>query len=106
MTWFSYVQNKTKLDPRCEKSIFVDYDKQSPAYLIYFLKSTAIKKVRYVKFTDSYDNSPLMKHYGHTEFSNYIGNTYDEQLKDNLNIKGEGQIRLYSIQQRRKPNFL
>ena len=48
-----YVQNKTKLDPCCEKGIFVGYYKKSPAYLIYFLESTAIKIVRCVKFSDS-----------------------------------------------------
>ena len=50
-----------KLDPCCEKGIFVGYDKQSPSYLIYFLEMTAIKKVKCVKFTDSYDNSPQTK---------------------------------------------
>ena len=43
-TCFCYVQNKTELDPCCEKGIFIGYDKQSPAYLIYFLKTTAIKR--------------------------------------------------------------
>ena len=47
---FSYVQNEMKLEPRCEKGIFVGYDKQSSAY---FLETMAIKKVRCVKFTDS-----------------------------------------------------
>ena len=42
MTCFCYAQNKMKLDPRCEKGIFVGYDK-SPAYLIYFLERMAIK---------------------------------------------------------------
>ena len=52
----------------------------------------ATKRVRYVKFTDSYDNSPLTKQEDeHTELSNYISNTYN----DNLNTKGEGQIKWY-----------
>ena len=42
----------------------------------------------------------------HTELLDYISNTYDEQLKDNLNTKGEGQIRQYPIWKRRKPDFL
>ena len=46
---FCYVQNKTKLNPRCENGIFVIYDKLNPTYLIYFLKTTAIKRVRCVK---------------------------------------------------------
>ena len=44
-TCFCYIQNKMKLDPRCEKGIFVSYDKQRPAYLIYFPESRAIKRV-------------------------------------------------------------
>ena len=48
----------TKFDPRSEKVIFLSYDRQSPAYLIYFPESTAIKRVTCIKFTDSY-NSPL-----------------------------------------------
>ena len=62
-----YVQNKMKLEPHCEKGIFVSYDKQSPAYLIYFLKTMAIKKVRCVKFTHFYDNSTLLKSDNNTE---------------------------------------
>ena len=89
-------QNKTKLDPHCEKGIFVSYDKQSPAYLIYFPESTAIKRARCVKFTDSYDNSSLTKQEDeYAELSDYISNTYDENLKDNLNTDGKGQKRQY-----------
>ena len=49
-----------KLEP-CEKGIFVGYDKQSPVYLIYFSETIAIKKVRCVKFINSYDDSTLLK---------------------------------------------
>ena len=61
MTCFCYVQNKMKLDPCCKKGIFVGFDKQSPAYVIYFLETTTIKRVICVKFTDSYDNNSLLK---------------------------------------------
>ena len=74
-TCFCYVQNKTKLDPHCEKGIFVGYDKQSPAYLIYFLETAAIKRVRCVKFTNSYDNIPLTKQDKNTKFSDYLTTT-------------------------------
>ena len=76
-----------KLDPHCEKGIFVNYDKRSPAYLIYFLETTAIKRVRCVKFTNSYDNSSLSKPDKNTEYPEYLI-TYDVQPKDNLNTKG------------------
>ena len=38
------------------------------------------------------------------ELLDYISNTHDEKLKDNLNTEGEGQIRRYPTWQRRKPN--
>ena len=90
-TCFCYVQNKTKLEPHCEKGIFVGYDKQSPAYLIYFPETMVIKRVRRVKFTNSYDKPDK-----NTKFPEYLI-TYDIQPKDNLNTKGEGQISRYPI---------
>eukprot|EP00795_Rhopilema_esculentum_P005613 gene5613-10823_t len=55
---FAYTQNKTKLDARSEKGIFIGYDKNSPAYLIYFPNSGNIRKVRCVKFsTSSYEQA-------------------------------------------------
>ena len=77
MTCFCFVQNKTKLDPHCEKDIFVGYDKQSPAYLMYFLQTKAIKRVWCVTFTDYYENSPLFKQDKNTEFPYYLTTTYD-----------------------------
>ena len=77
-TCFYYVQNKTKLDPHCEKGIFVSYYKQSPAYLIYFPVTMAIKRVRCVKFTDSYDNSSLSKPDDNNENQESLI-TYDEE---------------------------
>ena len=44
-TCICYVENKTKLEASGEKDIFVGYDKQSPAYMIYFLETMAIKKL-------------------------------------------------------------
>ena len=55
------------MDPCCEKDIFVSYDKQSPAYLIYFPGTTAIKRVKCVKFID-FDNSSLSKPDKNTEY--------------------------------------
>ena len=101
---FCYVQKNKKLYPRCEKGIFVGYDKQSPAHLFYFSETTAIKRVRYVKFTDSYDNSSLSKPDNNTKFTECLI-TYDVQSKDNLNAKGEGQISRYPIRQREKTIF-
>ena len=94
-------KNKTELDPRCEKGIFVGDDKQSLAYLIYFPDSD-IKGAWCVKFTDSYDTKQKDEH---TEFSDYISNTYDEKLKDNLSSEGDGQKKCIQPK-RRKPDIL
>ena len=95
MTRFCYVQNKTKLEPCCEKGIFVGYDKSSLAYLIYFSEIMTIKKVWCVKFTESYDNSMLSKPDNTENPESLI--TYDVEPKVNLNTKGEGQITCYLI---------
>ena len=88
-----------------KKDIFVCYDKQNPAYLIYFSETTAIKRFRCVKFNKSYDNSSLLKPHKNTEILEYII-TYDVQSKDNLNTEGEGQITCYPIQKRKDSIFL
>ena len=93
-----------KLDLNCEKGIFVGYDKQNPPYLIYFPETTAIKRIRCIKFTNSYDNSLLLKPDKNTKYSEYLI-TYDVQPKDNLSTKEKGQITNYLIQLRKRANF-
>ena len=95
-TCFCYIQNKTKLELCCEKGIFVGYDKLNPAYLIYFPETMAIKRVRCVKFTDSYDNSTILKPDNNTEKPEPLI-THNIKLKVNLNTKGEEQITRYPI---------
>lgn len=55
---YAYKQDKKKLDPRCEKGIFIGYDKYSPAYNVYFPETGRVSKYRQVKFIlkDSKDN--------------------------------------------------
>ena len=50
-TCFTYKQEKGKLDSRCEQGIFVGYDKNSPAYLVYYPDTERVQKHRLVKFT-------------------------------------------------------
>ena len=49
------MQNTNKLDARSEKGVLAGYDKGSPAYLVYFPESRAVKRVRCVKFTNDFD---------------------------------------------------
>ena len=69
---FLLCAEKTKLDSRCKKSIFVGYNKQSLAYLIYFPETTAIKRVCCVKFNDYFNNSLLTKQDKNIELPDYI----------------------------------
>ena len=47
---YVYKQDKKKLDSRCEKGIFVGYDKYSPAYNMYYPETRKVLKHRLVKF--------------------------------------------------------
>ena len=49
---FAYVDEKKKLDARSEEGVFVGYDRESPAFLVYFSMENKIKRVRCVKFTE------------------------------------------------------
>ena len=49
---YAYKQlDKGKLDSRCEQGVFVGYDKNSPAYLVYYPEKEKVQKHRLVKFT-------------------------------------------------------
>ena len=50
---YAYKHSKKKLDLRCEKWIFVGYDRNSPAYLVYDLKNSQILKHSRVKFINN-----------------------------------------------------
>ena len=51
---YTYVQEKKKLDARCRKGIFVGYDKNSPAYLVYHPDTRTVSKNHTVKFTEKF----------------------------------------------------
>ena len=58
---FTYIQEKSKLDPRCRKGIFVGYDKNSPAYLVYHPDTKAVTRNHTVKFTERYPSKSEFK---------------------------------------------
>ena len=54
---YAYIQNPKKLDARSQEGLFIGYDPNSPAYLIYFPENN-IRRVRCVKFVDRrYDDN-------------------------------------------------
>lgn len=48
--YYLFKHEKNKLDAQCEKGIFVEYDKSSPAYLVYYLDTRKVLKHRLLKF--------------------------------------------------------
>ena len=41
---YAYMRNPKKLEPRSKEGFFVGYDKNSPAYLVYFPESMKVEK--------------------------------------------------------------
>ena len=78
---------------------------KSPAYLIYFPETTTIKRVRCVKFTDSYDNRSLSKLDKNTEFPEYLI-TYDVRAKDFLHGMGGANNPLSHPTEKKTRSFL
>ena len=52
---YAYKQGNKKLDAKGEQGLFVGYDKGSPAYLVYFPQTRAIKRCRIVRFSDKFE---------------------------------------------------
>ena len=58
------MQEKKKLDSRCEEAIFVGYDARSPAYLVYYPDHNVVKRIRCVNFGPYGSNQPVsLQHY-------------------------------------------
>ena len=49
---FAYATTHGKLDARAEQCIFIGYDRESPAYLVYYPDECKVRRVRIVSFTD------------------------------------------------------
>ena len=47
---YTYKHDKKKLDSRCDKGVFIGYDKNSPAYLVYYLDTEKVSKHWLVRF--------------------------------------------------------
>ena len=110
-TCYAYVQNAKKPDPRSVKGIFVGYDKESPAYLVYHPETNKISKVRCVKFIDRSENEISPNHDPEDEpLSNtkIITNdevTNDVQLVESVCVaENEGNNR-YPTRTRNKPQY-
>ena len=53
---YAYLHGQMKLDPQSRKGHFIGYDRDSPAYLVYYPENRSVVKHRRVKFTDQCEN--------------------------------------------------
>ena len=56
LTCYAYKNSKKKLDPKCEKVIFVGYDRNSPAYLVFYPEDNRVLIHRLIKFINNVTN--------------------------------------------------
>ena len=56
---YTIVQDKKKLDDRCEVGVFIGYDQCSPAYLVYCPDKNVVKRVRCVRFLNDKLDVPV-----------------------------------------------
>ena len=118
---YAYVQNKKKLDPRCEKGVFLGYDSHSPAYLVYFAKESVVKKVRCVTFNEKIPKkvfeepkvdlhhhcSPeVKKSYENVALENQNVELNDENVEINSNVESAQTERRYPEREHHKPKHL
>ena len=55
-TCYAYKNLKKKLDPKCEKGILVGYDRNSPAYFVFYSECNRVLKHRLIKFISNVTN--------------------------------------------------
>lgn len=98
---FSLVQDKKKLDPRSVEGIFVGYDHDSPAYLVYYPDKNIVRRVRCVKFVTESNKSndiisdvPNVELIDTTDPVNDVANDISDNIKRN------------PVRTRNKPHYL
>ena len=92
---FAYKQEKSKLDSRCEQGVFIGYDKNSPASLVYYPDTERVQKHRLVKFTTKTTKErETQTSESHTEYGDVhstVDNSEENVVDENVgNVPGQG----------------
>lgn len=119
--YYACIHSCQKLDARCERGVFVGYDRQSPAYLEYLPDREEVRRVRCVRFTDKYEvemPNTVMNEYeidsdvdcplkpqGHQPDEKYIDQTEDK-TETGRTFTDEGDIRKNPPRVRNPPRYL
>ena len=89
---FAYKQEKGKMESRCDEGVFIGYDKNSPAYLVYYPDTEKVQKHRLVKFTTKTTNEmgtqTEQSHTGYGDMHTMVDNT-DERVDENPENAGQ-----------------
>ena len=56
LTYYAYKNLTKKRNPKCDKGIFVGYDRSSPSYLVFYPRNKRVLKHRLVKFITKMTN--------------------------------------------------
>lgn len=87
---FAYKQEKGKLDSRCEQGVFIGYDKNSPAYLVYYPNTKKVQKHRLVKFaTRTTKERETQTFESHTEYEDENSKNIGREINVDENVKDE-----------------
>lgn len=91
---FAYKQERGKLDSRCEQGVFVGYDKNSPAYLVYYADTEKVQRHRLVKFTtETSTEKETQTPESHIEYSDrevHPRVNRDENVDECVNVQNQG----------------
>jgi hypothetical protein len=112
-TCYAFVQNAKKLDDRSRKGVFVGYDKDSPAYLVYHPETNKVEKVRCVKFFDNFKTEPEASNDDQDDLivpnREHVETTVNanEQMDENAGTaEVENNAARYPTRTRNKPRYL
>ena len=122
-TCYAYKNLKKKLDPKCEKGIFVGYDRNSPAYLGFFYpEDNRVLKHMLIKFISNVTNQQTQTYPTDDDDDDYFpqkkyvqnntsATTPDPQIKttetqDNAQTEEDSKLRHYPRRKRKPPEHL
>ena len=115
-------KNLKKLDPKCEKGIFFGYDRNSPAYSVFYPEDKRVLKHKLIKCINSVTNQQIQTYPTDDDDDDYFpqkkyaqNNTSatspEPQIKttetqDNAQTKKDSKLRYYPRRERKPPEYL
>ena len=120
-TCYAY-KNLKKRDPKYEKGILVGYDRNSPAYLVFYPENDRVIKHRLIKFISNVTNQQIQTYPTDDDDDDYFPQkeyiqnntsaiTLDPQIKttetqDNAQTVEDSKLRHYPRRERKPPEYL